>query len=477
MKRLSIRYRITVYFSVAMILITALSFLLVRVISASVMQKTIRGYLISAVDANIDKLVYCDLSQGESEKKKDANDIFLRYGDGFLQIDDGFLDVINDVESALYQQDGTMLYGKNPIARDMENATFSGSRIYRINVRGAAFFVYDRKLVGKELDGLWIRGIVPLTQEAQQLSEITRITLVFLPFLILVAIVTSLMVATGILQPIQEIEQAAADISKGTDLKKRLTLGAGKDEVHKLAITFNAMLNRLEESFEAERRFTSDASHELRTPVAVILAQTELVLEKGRSKEEYQEALAVIRRQSIRMHALINDMLDYTRLERQTDEYPMEPLNLSELVETICGDMKVVERCGIALRKQVESDLAVTGNRMLLTRMLLNLMDNAYKYGREGGYVEVVLERESSDDDTQKISLSVADNGIGIPEENQRRIFDRFFRGDHSRTRQNPAVSGNGLGLSMVKKIAELHGAEITLESREGIGSKFTVHF
>jgi len=503
MKNLSIRYRIIIWFSLAMVLATVSTFLLVRIISSSVMQKTIRGYLISAVEANTDELIYHENGQSDDETEQrwqqDQKDIFINYKNGYLQIDEDFLEEMNDVESGLYQEDGTMLYGRNPIARSMESAAFTGSRIYRIDVEDQGYFVYDRKLVGEELDGLWIRGVVPLTQETTQIAEITRSTVLFLPVLIIAAAVSGYFAARGILKPIQEIDKAASEISSGTDLKKRLKIKKGRDEVYQLTVTMNGMLDRLEESFESERRFASDASHELRTPVSVIMAQTELILEKERSKEEYQSAFEVIRRQGRRMQTLVSDMLDYTRLEQCIGDYPMEPLNLSALAETVCTDMKLVVYKGITLQSSIEPDLTVNGNSMLLTRMLQNLIDNAYKYGRPDGHIRVVLEWTGMGDTKDQpqdrmiksesmkgggmdrivskkeagIRLSVADDGMGISDENQKLIFKRFFRGDKSRS--NKDSKGNGLGLSMVEKIVNMHGAEIVVESVEGIGSKFII--
>ena len=232
------------------------------------------------------------------------------------------------------------------------------------------------------------------------------------------------------------------------------------------------MISRLDDSFEAEKRFISDASHELRTPMSVIMAQTELTLEQDRSNEEYKSAIEVINRQGGRMNTLIDTLLDYTRLEQRADEYQMMPIDLSELVTDLCQDMKLIKLKDITLEYDAEPGITVSGHKVLLTRMLQNLIDNAYKYGKDNGNIWVSLK-----DNKDNVVLSVKDNGIGISEKGVDKIFDRFYREDSSRTHQKRMAYGYGLGLSMVKKIVEMHDANIRVISEEGQGSEFRIYF
>ena len=465
----SIRFRITLWFTVVILIIIIVLFMIFRIVSASVLRKTIRNYLISAVDSNINTIEYHD----NSKKKNNSilpDDVIIEYGDGKLVIDADYLDVINDVEISIYSGDGIMLYGMNPLARMMDGTPFENSRIYSIDTDGGKYYIYDRKLIVNGTDDLWIRGVVPLEQERQQLSDISRIMAFFLPVIIIISVIGGYFTADRMLKPIVEMEEAATQISGGTDLRQRIKIGKGEDELHALAKAYNAMLERLERSFEAEKRFTSDASHELRTPMSVIMAQVELILGKERTAEEYQNALRVIRRQGGRMNSLINNMLDYTRLEQRADNYPLAPLDLSELSKTICEDMALIGRNNISLDYDIKPSIMIRGNKFLMERMLQNLIDNAYKYGNEDGHIYVSL-RENND----KAFLSVKDDGIGISEEDRPFVFERFFRSDRSRNRDGNAVAGNGLGLSMVLKIAEMHGGIVNLECPDSGGSVFTV--
>ena len=267
------------------------------------------------------------------------------------------------------------------------------------------------------------------------------------------------------LRPIQKISETAKQIGQKNDLKKRIELGYGNDELHQLASTFNDTFDKLDKSFETQRRFISDASHELRTPMSVISAQCELALEKPMSEEEYERALKVISRQSQKMSKMINDMLDFTRMEAGSEKYPMETIDMTELVSSVCQDMALIREKNIKLDFEAEKGIVFTGNRLLLSRLLINLISNAYRYGNQNGHIWVCLKREA-----QKIHLSVKDDGIGIAKGEQDKIFQRFYQSDNSHSGE-----GVGLGLSMAGEIARFHGGEITVSSEINKGSKFTV--
>ena len=315
------------------------------------------------------------------------------------------------------------------------------------------------------LQGLYLRGVVSELQGKGQMTDIVRISMVLLPALVLLSIFGGYWIAGRMLRPIHRLSQMASQIEKGGDLKKRIDIGKGNDELHQLADRFNAMFGRLDEAFEAERQFASDASHELRTPMSVITAQCEYLLEKQRSAEEYEQSLRVIQRQSNKMAGLIRDMLDFARLEARADSYARERVDLSELVRSLCTDLALIAENGITLKAEVEAGVICVGNRELLSRLLTNLVSNAYRYGKENGHILVKLMQEGG-----RIALSVCDDGIGIAKEEQSKIFRRFYQADNSRS-----SAGTGLGLAMAYEIAQFHGGALSVESELGKGSVFTL--
>lgn len=464
MKNLSIRLKITLWFAVALFVIVAITYVVILTVSNQVIQKTIRDTLLHTVEDNVDEVeFYTDISQVDIANSVDH---FIMYNSGYLEVDDDFLDEVNDVYTALYLSDGTLMYGENPLAVALADLEFSDSEIRERTVNGELYYILDRHLTQKGLEDLWLRGVVSEHQGEVQMHEISTLSLIILPIILIAAVLGGYFIAKRMLRPIKQITNAAENISRGGDLKKRIELDRGKDELHQLADSFNNMIARLDESFEAERQFTSDVSHELRTPMSVIMAQCEYTLDEERTPQEYERALRLIRRQGRKMTKLINDMLDFVRLERRGTNYQIEKLNLSALVNSVCEDMSLIRERGISLEHEVEDEIWVDGNPALLSRLLSNLISNAYRYGKDDGHIKVRLKKSQDE-----VTLSVSDDGIGISREDKEKIFRRFYQADSSRT-----GSGTGLGLSMVKEIASFHGGSMSVESELGKGSEFTFH-
>lgn len=464
MKHLSIRAKITLWFAIALIIVVSLTYVVILSVSSQVFQKTIKDNLIETVENNIDEVEY--YSNINEEDLLDDVDHFISYGNGFLEIDDDFLDAVNQVYTSLYDSSLILLYGENPVAKGTSYVRLRDSVIQTTTVRGITYYIFDRALRQKGLEGLWLRGVVAETQGKEDMSSISRLSLILLPILLLIAIIGGYLIAGRTLKPIKQISKAASQIGKGDDLKKRIMIGEGTDELHQLADSFNEMFTRLESSFEKEQQFTSDASHELRTPMSVIMSQCEYSLEKERTIEDYETALSVIQRQARKMSGLINDMLDFTRLNMKIDKYPLVGFDLSESVTSLCADMALIAENNIELSyNKIEKGIIYIGNKSLLSRALTNLITNAYRYGKDNGHIVVSMHKTEA-----SVIISVQDDGIGIAEEEQEKVFRRFYQGDNSR-----GGIGAGLGLSMVEEIVRFHGGQVLLESITNIGSTFTI--
>ncbi len=464
MKNRTIRTKITLWFSISLIAVVTLSFISFMTVSRQVIEKTTLNVLQKAVEENMDEVEFHPEIIYD-EQDYDA-DYYMKYRDGWLEIDDDFLSSINGVSCAVYDMSEgkkEIIYGEDPTAAETKNLAFENKEIHKIEADGTRYYVFDRKVKNQGVENIWIRGVISDEQDAGDITSIAKATMAIMFIILLVAILGGNIVADRMLKPISRITEAASRISRGNDLKQRLDIGDGKDEVHKLADSFNQMVERLDEAFENEQQFTSDVSHELRTPISVIMAQSEFALEHGAAEEDYISALEAVRRQAGKMSKLVNDMLTFTRLGRENSVYSKGKLNLSELAESISEDMALIGEKGISLQSDIAQDVYVSGNRELLSRLIINLIGNAYKYGKENGHIYVLLSEEND-----AAVLSVEDDGIGISQDDLTKIFNRLYQADSSRS-----DSGSGLGLFMVREIARYHDGEISVTSRLNEGSRF----
>lgn len=462
LKNMTIRNKITLWFSLSLILLVLVTYFIVSYVSKNVMIKNLQDNLVETVLHNMRGLEFID-----SEDNLQIGQTSLAYNDGFIVIDEDFLDIVNGVYTALYNQDNKMIYGEDPIAKQSFVVDFTNDQIKELSIDGTKHYIYDIDVSETGYEGLWMRGIVPETSGLVYAGDIRSTAMIVLPLMAILSIIGGYIIVNRSLKPIKDVTNAASSIEASGDLRQRVDVGNGKDEAHELAYTFNSMLNRLEDSFERQKQFTSDASHELRTPTSVILAQSDFYLEEERSTEEYVKALTVINRQGQKMKELINSMLDISRLEIKPENYVKEKLNLSNTVGEAVQGLDKIDHDGITLDVSIGNSIYIEGNKELISRLVINLLTNAYKYGKTNGNIWLNLTHSQG-----RAILSVKDDGIGIANSDKNKIFRRFYQADSSRRN-----TGTGLGLSMVKEIADYHNAIIKVESKLGEGSEFIVSF
>ena len=367
----------------------------------------------------------------------------------------------------IYSKDKALLSGQAPpsfpVSTELENGV---SRFVPGDDGG--FYVLDFWVPSGWDSGYWLRGVLRSPDGSQTIDQIFLIFSVILPFFILTAAVGGYFIVKKALSPISYITDAAGSISEGRDLTQRISLPVKSDlEMKRLADAFNHMFARLEQAFEAEKQFTSDASHELRTPTSVILAQCSYIKKHGDDLEEYREAIDVIDRQAQKMSLLTQSLLDMTRLDLGTRQLAKEDLDLSAMLRAICEEQDTGAR-QISLHPSIEEGIHIMADPFQISRVIINLLENARKYGRENGCIKVRLSKQ----DTQAV-LQVEDDGIGIPAEHLDKIWQRFYQVNPSRQ----SGGGLGLGLSMVRQIVLLHGGTIDAVSRPGEGTCFTAKF
>ena len=300
-----------------------------------------------------------------------------------------------------------------------------------------------------------------------QMSALRRIFLLSLPAMLLMAGFAGYLLARKSLAPIAEMTAQAERIS-AENLHERLPVKNKNDELGRLALVFNDLLARIKSSFDGLRQFTADASHELRTPLAIIRGEADVALSQERARGEYRETLAIIQDEARLLSGIVEDMLALARADAGQRRLKMEEFYFNDLIEECVHSARALAlNKNLSLDFESSDDTAFRGDEDLLRRMVINLLDNAIKYTPDGGSVSVKLWREDG-----RINLRVIDNGIGIPAEAAARVFERFYRVDKARSR---AEGGSGLGLPIVKWIAEAHHGSVSLESAPERGSSFTV--
>jgi heavy metal sensor kinase len=308
---------------------------------------------------------------------------------------------------------------------------------------------------------------IPIDEFQEMLTTFTWTALLASPILMILASAVGYWMSRRALAPVEEIARTASDI-EAQNLSERLPLRGTGDELDTLSATLNAMLARLEDSFRRVTQFTADASHELRTPVAIIRTTAEVIRRRPRSEREYTEALDRILAESERTSKLIEDLMLLARADANTEEMVFEPIALGDLVQMVCTDAGVLaEATGVSMRTNGLSRCIVSGEHSSLRRLLLILLDNAIKYSKPGGEIHVSI-KLCQRQKRQMAMVEIRDNGIGIASEDLAHIFERFYRASKDRSRK---VDGVGLGLAIAQSIAHRHDGEIQVESSLGAGS------
>ena len=340
--------------------------------------------------------------------------------------------------------------------------------VFRSIMRGGQrWLLLDSDVLMVDQFRVRVRVVASCATNDRVLSTIRLIFLIALPVLVLLSLLGGRLITGHALKPIRRIIESAGSIAEG-DLTARIPAAPAKDELGELTDTLNRMLDSVETAFNREKRFTSDASHELRTPVAVLRAYAETMLTEPDVTEEQRASLTTMLRECARMQKIIGQLLTITR--GQEGRYPvcMEAIPLLSVCEGVAETLSDrLQEKHITLTTDVPPTLTVRADQSLLTELLMNLVENAVKYGKEGGSVAIRAEEKDG-----SILLTVADDGIGIPKEALPHIFERFYRVDAARDR-----SGTGLGLSICDWIMRAHGGTILAESEPGRGTKMRMEW
>ena len=300
-----------------------------------------------------------------------------------------------------------------------------------------------------------------------QIATLRRTLLIAIPLILLGALAGGYFLAGRALQPVSRIAAQARHI-EAQALSQRLEIGDSGDEFGRLAQVLNDLFARLERAFQQQRQFLSDAAHELRTPAAILRSQADVVLEKPRSAAEYEDALAAMRDETVHLSSIVDDLLLIARAEASQLPVVKEQADLMEIADECCRALRpLIQAKGLRLNWTIGEGVEVLGDPRLLRRATMNLLANAIKFTPGQGAISVVVERNG-----KSAFVKVGDTGRGIAPADLPHVFERFYR---SGTVSGTEQEGAGLGLSIVKMIAELHGGEISVASAPGAGTEFSL--
>ncbi len=309
---------------------------------------------------------------------------------------------------------------------------------------------------------------VPTMEMDRTIADLHHLLAGLIPLVMAISLLGGALLSGRALHPVIELTEAARSISI-ENLAERLPVANTGDEIASLGATLNTMLCRLEDAVTTLSQFTADASHEFRTPLAIIQTSVELALRRPRSADEYRQSLEEVSDEVTRMTRLVDNLLALARTDTIAVEMPRSPVDLNSILEDVVNEARsLAEFRKVRIVLEEHSGSAwIRANRPALHRLFLVLIDNALKYSNPGETVRVGIQRTGA-----TVTMTVHDSGTGIAPEHLPHIFKRFYRGDSSRT-----ASGHGLGLALAQSIASAHSAQISVLSVENVSTEFKVEF
>lgn len=380
-------------------------------------------------------------------------------------------DPLGSVYFTVYRQDGTVVVSERPVPTDPElvSEALEGKPVFATIPAGDGRRV--RVLVTPIVDRngtIWgaLQAASPLDITDQRLSELAWLMAGTSGVLLVIATIGSYLMTGRALHAVERVTRKVQQIELSQDLTQRLPSPGADDELGHLVTTFNGLIEKLQASFEAQRRFIADSSHELRTPITVIKSNLHL-LRRAKDPTDRSELIETSEAETSRLNRMVNDLLYMAQMQAGQELKPvLRPVELDSVLLEVFARARSIATLKNQKIVLAHEDIATsTGDRDQLQHLLLNLVDNALKYTQEGGVISLGLWKEG-----EWARIEVTDNGPGIPSADLPNIFDRFYRTPDARVTQR---SGSGLGLSIVKAIAEAHGGRVEVFSRMGEGTTF----
>ena len=383
------------------------------------------------------------------------------------EVNSRFIRVIHQGVGVVYlsaaPKDGTFDPSRIPLPSDQEE---DGPRKLLFGA-GNRLLIHSMTLKAADGSRFLVESGAPYNQIEVVLHGLLLTLAIYMPFVVSLAVAGGYWLMRRSLRPVDEITKRAEGITS-TNLSERLPVIRTGDELERLSISLNRMIERLDDAFQHINRFSADASHELRTPLTVLQLELEGIAQNHCWDASLRDQIGSALEETHRMSRIVESLLAISRLDAGEAKMDKTRLDLGELVASTADEMRLLaEEKSIGLRTHVATGIQVEGDRTRLQQVIVNLIDNAIKYTQQGGKVEISVGGEGN-----TAVLEVSDNGPGIPSHALPHVFERFYRTDKARAR---ASGGAGLGLSIAKAICAAHNAEVKVSSQEGRGSRFRV--
>lgn len=464
MNKISIKSKITLWYTLIITVISVVALFVMMSVSRDILINDSTEKLIRSVEYIVPMINSPDKQDSNAHTMPPPNNRPVPKN-GMDKLP-GFRFFNNGVHTAIYDEDGNIVNGAIPFEFASE-ISFENEVVQEKVFNGDKHLTYAKQIQGQDGSLYHIVGVISIANESVLLNSVTKTNLILIAILIIVAALGGYLILRQAFNPVEKIRNTAKSISESRDLSQRIALQGGKDEIHRLADTFDEMLGKIEKTLNKEKQFTSDVSHELRTPVSVISSECEYTLECVQTLDEAKESVLSIKQQTDKMSKLISELLAISRMDKETMDITLENVDVSELLNFVCDEQEEIQTGNIILNRHIMPDVCIETDSMLLARIFINLITNSYSYGKENGTIEVsLLERE------KEVIVQIFDDGIGISEENLPKIWERFYQVNTSRTNTDGSM---GLGISMVKLIADKLGIGISVESKPGEGTIFTL--
>lgn len=439
-KQTSIAKYISNWFSVSMVVFFFIMFVIVMALSRVAMEYDVQRQIGQGIRRNIAE---------------------VRVRDGKLHVKKQFREKEDGSYYLILSPDGEILYGQYPPGFELKCPTEPEKMTRKVRNPKDGKDYYVRDIYRRHKD-LVFRCVVKTSDIDSQYKTIRRALYALFPLMIFLVMILRQILERKIAGPVQDICSKVNEIGEGKKISNRIDYQGQFQELAVFAEASNHMLDQLEAMFENQKQFTSNVAHELRTPVAVVMAQCEDARAYAENMEEYREAQEVIERQAHKMNHIITQMLNLSRLEQNRVRLNLECVELGEIVDAVCEDEQLLKDKEIEVKVKVGPE-KVNVDICLMTILVHNLVENAVKYSEPHTLIRVWSEAREG-----WLHLYVQDQGCGISEENLKRITQRFYRVEGTADQE-----GFGLGLSVATQIADKHGGRIEVSSVLGIGSTF----